>query len=142
MNTENIKIGNVWIEDSKSIEKRYFLLASIFVSILFLSATNKCLLMITVTIYIIIFFCIVDNIHLPPSSNPNMIAIHYRTNVHFSKDMCWYPDIFNLLKQCYENEDLNQKLQKYKIKDTIYLYNQNAEKAKEWFKEQNKIIKI
>lgn len=30
MDKENIKIGNVWIEDSKSIEKRYFLLALIY----------------------------------------------------------------------------------------------------------------
>lgn len=30
----------------------------------------------------------------------------------------------------------------FKIKDTIYLYNQNAEKAKEWFEKQNKKNKI
>lgn len=136
MDKENIKIGNVWIEDSESIRKRYFLLASIFVSILITSATNVCFLMITIVIYFVIFINI-NSRHIPPSSNPNMIAIHYRTNVNFSKDMCWYPDIFDLMKECYENENLNQKSQKYKIKDVIYLYDSNAENAKKWFEEQN-----
>ena len=142
MDKENIKVGNVWIENYDSLTKRYFLLASIFVAILIISAINTYLLMITGIIYTVIFICIINNIHLPPSSNPNMIAIHYRTNVNFSKDMCWYPKIFDLMKECYENEDLNQKSQKYKIKDIIFLYNSDAEKAKEWFEEQNKIIKI
>lgn len=137
MDKENIKVGNVWIENCDSLKKRYFLLSSIFVSILIISAINTCLLMITGIIYTVIFIYNVNNIHLPPSSNPNMIAIHYRTNVHFSKDMCWYPDIFNLMKECYENENLNQKSQKYKIKDVIYLYDSNAENAKKWFEEQN-----
>lgn len=142
MDKENIKIGNIWIEDSESFRKRYFLLSSIFVSILIISAINTCLLMITGIIYTVIFICIVNNIHLPPSSNPNMIAIHYKTNVNFSKDMCWYPDIFDLMKECYENENLNQKSQKYKIKDIIYLYDSEAKEAKKWFKEQNKENKI
>lgn len=142
MDKENIKIGNVWIEDSKSIEKRYFLLSSIFVSILIISAINTCLLMITGIIYTVIFICNVNNIHLPPSSNPNMIAIHYRTNVNFSKDMCWYPDIFDSIKKYYENENLNEKQKKYKFKDTIYLYKSDAENVKKWFEEQNEKIKI
>lgn len=137
MDKENIKVGNVWIENYDSLTKRYFLLASIFVAILIISAINTYLLMITGIIYTVIFICIINNIHLPPSSNPNMIAIHYRTNVNFSKDMCWYPDIFDLMKECYENEDLNQKSQKYKIKNVIYLYDSNAENAKKWFEEQN-----
>ena len=140
MDKENIKIGNVWIEDSKSIRKRYFLLASIFVAILIISAINTYLLMITGIIYTVIFICIINNIHLPPSSNPNMIAIHYRTNVNFSKDMCWYPDIFDLMKECYENEDLNQKSQKYKIKNVIYLYDSMQKMQKNGLK--NKIKKI
>ena len=41
------------------------------------------------------------------------------------------------MKECYENENLNQKSQKYKIKDVIYLYDSNAENAKKWFEEQN-----
>lgn len=141
MDKENIKVGNVWIENYDSLIKRYFLLASIFVAILIISAINTYLLMITGIIYTAIFICIINNIHLPPSSNPNMIAIHYRTNVNFSKDMCWYPDIFDLMKECYENEDLNQKSQKYKIKNVIYLYDSNAENAKKWFEKQNKKIR-
>lgn len=31
MDKENIKVGNVWIENCDSLIKRYFLLASIFV---------------------------------------------------------------------------------------------------------------
>lgn len=142
MDKENIKVGNVWIENYDSLTKRYFLLASIFVAILIISAINTYLLMITGIIYTVIFICIINNIHLPPSSNPNMIAIHYRTNVNFSKDMCWYPDIFDLMKECYKNEDLNQKSQKYKIKNVIYLYDSNAENAKKWFEKQNKKNKI
>ena len=142
MDKENIKVGNVWIENYDSLTKRYFLLASIFVAILIISAINTYLLMITGIIYTVIFICIINDIHLPPSSNHNMIAIHYRTNVNFSKDMCWYPDIFDLMKECYENEDLNQKSQKYKIKNVIYSYDSNAENAKKWFKKQNKKNKI
>ena len=142
MNKENIKIGNVWIEDSKSIKKRYFLLASIFISILLLSTINEYLLAITILIYTVIFFYMVISNNIPPSLDPTMIVVYYRTNVYFSENISLYPKIFDLMKECYENEDLNQKSQKYKIKDIIFLYNSDAEKAKEWFEEQNKIIKI
>lgn len=135
MDKENIKVGNVWIEDLESIEKRYFLLASIFVSILIVSATNLCLLAITMTIYTIIFFCIINSVHFPPSLDDTMIVIHYRTTVNFSTG--WYPKTFDKMKECYENENLNQKSQKYKIKDVIYLYDSNAENAKKWFEKQN-----
>lgn len=66
-----------------------------------------------------------------------MIAVHYRTNVYFSENISLYPKIFDLMKECYENENLNQKSQKYKIKDVIYLYDSNAENAKKWFEKQN-----
>ena len=143
MNKENIKIGNIWIEDSESIYKKYFLLASILVLSFLLSVMHIYLLMITIIIYLVIFIYIIcNNRRIILSLDNTMIIIHYRTNVCFSNDISSYTEVFNLLKQCYENEDLNQKLQKYKIKDTIYLYNQNAEKAKEWFEEQNKKNKI
>ena len=143
MDKENIKIGNIWIEDSESIYKKYFLLASIFVLSFILSLIHIYLLIITIIIYLVMFIYIICNDRrIILSFDNTMIIIHYRTNVCFSNDMSSYTETFNLLKQCYENEDLNQKLQKYKIKDTIYLYNQNAEKAKEWFKEQNKKNKI
>lgn len=137
MNKENIKIGNIWIEDSESIRKRYFLLASIFVSILLLSTIKECLLAITILIYTVIFFYMVVSNHIPPSFDHTMIAVHYRTNVYFSENISLYPKIFDLMKECYENENLNQKSQKYKIKDVIYLYDSNVENAKKWFKEQN-----
>lgn len=66
MDKENIKIGNIWIEDSESIRKRYFLLASIFISTLLLSAINECLLAIIILIYIIIFFYMVASNSIPP----------------------------------------------------------------------------
>lgn len=66
MDKENIKVGNVWIENYDSLTKRYFLLASIFVAILIISAINTYLLMITGIIYTVIFICIINNIHLPP----------------------------------------------------------------------------
>ena len=71
-----------------------------------------------------------------PSLDDTMIVIHYRTTVNFSTG--WYPKTFDKMKECYENENLNQKSQKYKIKDVIYLYDSNAENAKKWFEEQNK----
>lgn len=135
MDKENIKVGNVWIENCDSLIKRYFLLASIFVSILLISAINACILAITMIIYTIIFFCIINSVHFPPSLDDTMIAIHYRTTVNFSTG--WYPKTFDKMKECYENENLNQKSQKYKIKDVIYLYDSNAENAKKWFEEQN-----
>ena len=135
MDKENIKVGNVWIENYDSLKKRYFLLASIFVSILIVSATNLCLLAITMTIYTIIFFCIINSVHFPPSLDDTMIVIHYRTTVNFSTG--WYPKTFDKMKECYENENLNQKSQKYKNKDVIYLYDSKAKNAKKWFEEQN-----
>lgn len=140
MDKENIKVGNVWIENCDSLIKRYFLLASIFVSILLISAINACILAITMIIYTIIFFCIINSVHFPPSLDDTMIIIHYRTNVNFSTR--WYPKTFDKMKECYENENLNQKSQKYKIKDVIYLYDSNAENAKKWFEEQNEKNKI
>lgn len=86
-------------------------------------------------IYTIIFFCIINSVHFPPSLDDTMIVIHYRTTVNFSTG--WYPKTFDKMKECYENENLNQKSQKYKIKDVIYLYDSNAENAKKWFEEQN-----
>lgn len=56
MDKENIKVGNVWIENCDSLIKRYFLLASIFVSILLISAINAYLFAITMIIYTIMFF--------------------------------------------------------------------------------------
>ena len=112
MDKENIKVGNIWIEDYDSVTKKYFLLASIFVSILFISATNPCFLAITKLIYTIIFFCIINSVHFPPSLDDTMIVIHYRTTVNFSTG--WYPKTFDKMKECYENENLNQKSQKYK----------------------------
>lgn len=131
MDKENIKVGNVWIENCDSLTKRYFLLASIFVLILIVSVINAYLF----AIYTIMFFCIINSVHFPPSLDDTIIVIHYRTTVNFSTG--WYPKTFDKMKECYENENLNQKLQKYKIKDVIYLYGSNAENAKKWFEEQN-----
>ena len=98
MDKENIKIGNIWIEDSESIRKRYFLLVSILVLILLLSAIKECLLAITILIYIVMFFYMVVSNHIPPSFDHTMIAVHYRTNVYFSENISLYPKIFDLMK--------------------------------------------
>ena len=142
MDKENIKVGNVWIENCDSLIKRYFLLASIFVSILLISAINAYLFAITMIIYTIMFFCIINSVHFPPSLDDTMIVIHYQANVNLSKNAHYYTEIFDSIKKYYENENLNEKQEKYKFKDTIYLYKSNAENAKKWFEEQNEKIKI
>lgn len=142
MNEENIKVGNVWIEDKKSIDRKISLLFFILIGNFLLLAINAYFFVISMTIYFIMFFTFFCNQYLPPHFDLTVIAIHYKANVNLSKNAHYYTEIFDSIKKYYENENLNEKQEKYKFKDTIYLYKSDAENAKKWFEEQNEKIKI
>ena len=56
------------------------------------------------------------NISLPPVLSNDLFAIHYTTNVDFTKDMADYHEMFDTMKEYYENETYFEKYEKYKIK--------------------------
>lgn len=142
MNKENIKVGSIWIEDKKSIDRKISLLFFILIGNFLLLAINAYFFVISMTIYFIMFFYFFCNSYLPPHFDLTVISIHYQANVNLSKNAHYYTEIFDSIKKYYENENLNEKQEKYKFKDTIYLYKSNAENAKKWFEEQNEKIKI
>lgn len=149
MNEEDIKVGNIWIEESSSIEHKIFTFYSLsfIVFILFLylliKYNNSLLLLLFLTIsFVFISICLTINIQFPPDLRNDLYVIHYETNVDFTKDMVDYYKIFDKMKKYYENENLIEQQQKYKIKGTIFLYNECSKDKIDWVKEQNRKIKL
>lgn len=56
MNKENIKVGSIWIEDKKSIDRKISLLFFILIGNFLLLAINAYFFVISMTIYFIMFF--------------------------------------------------------------------------------------
>lgn len=149
MNEEDIKVGNIWIEESSSIEHKIFTFYSLsfIVFILFLylliKYNNLLLLLLFLTIlFVFIAIYLTINIQFPPDLRNDLYAIHYETNVDFTKDMVDYYKIFDKMKKYYENENLIEQQQKYKIKGTILLYNECSKDKIDWVKEQNRKNKL
>ena len=63
MNKENIKVGSIWIEDKKSIDRKISLLFFILIGNFLLLAINAC------------------NSYLPPHFDLTVIAIHYQVKM-------------------------------------------------------------
>lgn len=133
MDKEDIKVGNVWIEESNEIEKKIFGFYSFsIISLMFISS-----LLITYCNLLLVFLLILDiftviylarNLSFPPVLSNDLFAIHYTTNVDFTKDIADYHEMFDRMKEYYENETYFEKYEKYKIKRTIFLYNKYAKK--------------
>ena len=147
MDKEDIKVGNVWIEESNEIEKKIF-------SFYFFSITSLILissLLIKYCNLLFVFLLILDiftviylarNLSFPPVLSNDLFAIHYTTNVDFTKDIADYHEMFDRMKEYYENETYFEKYEKYKIKRTIFLYNKYAKNKINWVKEQNEKTKL
>lgn len=147
MDKEDIKVGNVWIEESNEIEKKIFGFYSFsIISLMFISS-----LLITYCNLLLVFLLILDiftviylakNLSFPPVLSNDLFAIHYTTNVDFTKDIADYHEMFDRMKEYYENETYFEKYEKYKIKRTIFLYNKYAKNKINWVKEQNEKTKL
>lgn len=147
MNEENIKVGNIWIEESNEIENKIFGFYSFsIISLMFISS-----LLITYCNLLLVFLLILDiftviylarNLSFPPVLSNDLFAIHYTTNVDFTKDIADYHEMFDRMKEYYENETYFEKYEKYKIKRTIFLYNKYAKNKINWVKEQNEKTKL
>lgn len=147
MDKEDIKVGNVWIEESNEIEKKIFGFYSFsIISLMFISS-----LLITYCNLLLVFLLILDiftviylarNLSFPPVLSNDLFAIHYTTNVDFTKDIADYHEMFDKMKEYYENETYFEKYEKYKIKRTIFLYNKYAKNKINWVKEQNEKTKL
>lgn len=147
MNKENIKVGNIWIEESNDIQKKIFGFYSFsIISLMFISG-----LLITYCNLLLVFLLILDiftviylarNLSFPPVLSNDLFAIHYTTNVDFTKDIADYHEMFDRMKEYYENETYFEKYEKYKIKRTIFLYNKYAKNKINWVKEQNEKTKL
>ena len=147
MDKEDIKVGNVWIEESNEIEKKIFGFYSFsIISLMFISS-----LLITYCNLLLVFLLILDiftviylarNLSFPPVLSNDLFAIHYTTNVDFTKDMADYHKMFDTMKEYYENETYFEKYEKYKIKRTIFLYSKYAKNKINWVKEQNEKTKL
>ena len=147
MNVENIKVGNVWIEESNTIEHKvfsfYFLSITTFIFIPYLLIEYcNLLLLFLFMLFLFIFVYLAINMSFPPVLNNDVFAIHYTTNVDFTEDTADYHEMFDRMKEYYENENLIEKQQKYKIKRTIFLYNKYAKNKINWVKEQNEKTKL
>ena len=149
MNKENIKVGNISLEESNSvIIKNYIFLLSapvIFIVISGLSINYRnglFLFLFLLCVFIIIYLIGNRNTLFPPIPDNDVFAIHYTTNVGFTEDTADYYEMFDRMKKYYENEPYFEKYEKYKIKKTIFLYNKYAKDKINWVKDQNKKNKL
>ena len=95
MNKEDIKVGNIWIEESNEIKKKIF--SFYFFSITFLILISSLLIkycnllfvfLLILNVFTVIY--LVRNLSFPPVLSNDLFAIHYTTNVDFTKDMADY----------------------------------------------------
>ena len=148
MDKEDIKVGNIWIEESNAIKKKifgfYFLSITTFILISYFSMKYYNLLFSFFTILLCVFMVIYleINISFPPSLSNDLFAIHYTTNIDFTEDTADYHEMFDRMKKYYENQPYFEKYEKYKIKKTIFLYNKYAKDKINWVKDQNKKNKL
>lgn len=149
MNEENIKVGNISLEESNSvIIKNYIFLLSapvIFIVLACLSINYRnglFLFLFLLCVFIIIYLIGNRNTLFLPILDNDVFAIHYTTNVDFTEDTADYHEMFDRMKKYYENEPYFEKYEKYKIKKTIFLYNKYAKNKINWVKEQNKKNKL
>lgn len=137
MNKENIKIGNVRIENYDTIMIKFVLEFCIFTLIGVLALLNVLLLPFFL-IYSIFFLYLTTVEQQIFSINDTTIAIHYTTNVDFDEYTINNLDWLDSIKKYYENETVYEKQQKYKISKKRFLYYSNARDAKDWLDRQNK----
>ena len=149
MNEENIKVGNISLEESNSvIIKNYIFLLSapvIFIVLTCLSINYRnglFLFLFLLCVFIIIYLIGNRNTLFLPILDNDVFAIHYTTNVDFTEDTADYHEMFDRMKKYYENEPYFEKYEKYKIKKTIFLYNKYAKDKINWVKDQNKKNKL
>lgn len=150
MDEKNIKVGNIWIEESNAIEKKIFsfyffsTISLILISSLLIKYCNLLLVFLLILdVFTVIYLA--RNISFPPVLSNDLFAIHYTTNVDFTKDIADYHEMFDIMKEYYKNEpyfEKYEKYEKYKIKRTIFLYNKYAKNKINWVKEQNKKTKL
>ena len=137
MNKENIKVGNIWIEDYDSIMSKFALEFFIFILIGVLTLF-KILLFPFFLIYSILFVYLAVAEQQVSLINDTAIVIHYTTNVDFDEYVLNDLDWLYSIKKYYENETVYKKQQKYKISKKRFLYYSNARDAKDWLDRQNK----
>lgn len=147
MDEKNIKVGNIWIEESNAIEKKIFsfyffsTISLILISSLLIKYCNLLLVFLLILdIFTVIYLA--RNLSFPPVLSNDLFDIHYTTNVDFTKDIADYHEMFDIMKEYYKNEPYFEKYEKYKIKRTIFLYNKYAKNRINWVKEQNKKTKL
>ena len=147
MDKEDIKVGNIWIEENNEIEKKIFgfysfsIISLMLISSLLIKYCNLLLVFLLVlNVFTVIY--LVRNLSFPPVLSNDLFAIHYTTNVDFTKDIADYHEMFDRMKEYYENETYFEKYEKYKIKRTIFLYNKYAKNKINWVKEQNEKTKL
>lgn len=140
MNKENIKIGNVRIENYDTIMIKFVLEFCIFTLIGVLALLNVLLLPFFL-IYSIFFLYLATVEQQIFSINDTTITIHYTTNVDFDEYTINNLDWLDSIKKYYENETVYEKQQKYKISKKRFLYYSNARDAKDWLDKQNEELK-
>lgn len=136
MNKENIKIGNVWIENYDSIMIKFALEFCIFTLMGVLALLN--MLLFPFFLIYSIFFSYLTIEQQISSINDTTIAIHYTTNVNFDEYTINDLDWLDSIKKYYENETIYEKQKKYKISKKRFLYYSNARDVKDWLDKQNK----
>lgn len=143
MNVENIKIGNIYIED---INRHFFLkfIVLVFMSIaIYLLLAKKIdpifAILSLIPIAPICFFIVFhEYIDVSGHFDESICFLHLTTNVNF--DDIEKSNVFYIIKKQYEKETIVEKNTKYNYKVKIKIQADdvfNSQYIKNWIQEQN-----
>lgn len=142
MNTENIKIGNIYIEDINCtfLKKFIILIVMLITTYILLAKMFNLISVVLLLMFIsIIYFFIIFHDYIDDSGhwNESICFLHFTTNVNF--DDIEKSNVFNIIKTQYEKETIIEKNTKYNYKVKIKIQADdilNSQFIKSWIQEQ------
>ena len=143
MNVENIKIGNIYIEDiNRHFFKKNIILVVMFITtcILLAKMINPTLAVLLSMFISTIYFYIIfyDYIDVSGHFDESICFLHLTTNVNF--DDIEKSNVFNIIKTQYEKETIIEKNTKYNYKVKLKIQTDDildSQYIKNWIQEQN-----
>lgn len=148
MDTENIKIGNIYIEDSNCLFIKDFiiLVITIITTCILLEKTMGMFITTFLSpLFCLMFFFIIFHKYFNNNDNfdKSICFLHFTTNVNFD-DIEKLNNVFNIIKTQYEKETIIEKNTKYNYKVKLKIQTNdiedstNMEYIKNWIQEQRK----
>lgn len=147
MNTENIKIGNIYIEDSNClfIKKIIVIVVMTIVTFILLGKITDFFIssILSVFCFVIYYFIIFyEYINNNGYFDDSTCFLHFTSNINFNGIK--RSDTFNIIKTQYEKETIIEKNTKYNYKVKLKIQTDdiwdsiNMEYIKNWIQEQRK----